>query len=86
MVPAGVPSRTPEVTVGFSGSNGMPFLLQVMCARPSACLGDVAGELLRPQVDQHQMRVGAARDEVEAALDSASPSALALSTTRWRRP
>ena len=30
VVPAGVPSRMPEVTVGFSGSNGMPFLLQVM--------------------------------------------------------
>ena len=36
VVPAGVPSRTPEVTVGFSGSKGMPFLLQVMWARPSA--------------------------------------------------
>ncbi len=36
VVPAGVPSRTPEVTVGFSGSNGMPFLLQVMWARSSA--------------------------------------------------
>ena len=36
VVPAGVPSRMPEVTVGFSGSNGMPFLLQVMWARPSA--------------------------------------------------
>ena len=36
VVPAGVPRRTPEVTVGGCGSNGMPFLLQVMCARPSA--------------------------------------------------
>ena len=26
----------PEVTVGFSGSNGTAFLLMVMCARPSA--------------------------------------------------
>ena len=26
----------PDVTVGFSGSNGTPFLLQVMCARPNA--------------------------------------------------
>ena len=26
----------PEVTVGFSGSNGTPFLLTVMWARPSA--------------------------------------------------
>ncbi len=30
VVPAGVPRRMPEVTKGFSGSNGMPFLLQVM--------------------------------------------------------
>ncbi|CLQ58193.1 Uncharacterised protein [Mycobacterium tuberculosis] len=30
VVPAGVPRRIPEVTNGFSGSNGMPFLLQVM--------------------------------------------------------
>src|SRR5258708_19821458 len=35
VVQAGVPSLIPEVTVGFSGSNGMPFLLQVMRARPS---------------------------------------------------
>ena len=36
VVPAGEPSRMPEVTVGFSGSNGTAFLLQVMWARPSA--------------------------------------------------
>ena len=28
-------------------------------------LGDLAGQLLRPQVDQHQVRVGAAGDDVE---------------------
>ena len=39
VVAAGLPSRTPEVTIGFSGSKGMPFLLQVRWARfrpPSA--------------------------------------------------
>ena len=36
VVPAGVPRRTPEVTIGFSGSKGMAFLLQVRCARFSA--------------------------------------------------
>ena len=36
LVPAGVPRRMPDVTIGFSGSNGMPFLLQVIWARPSA--------------------------------------------------
>ncbi len=29
VVAAGLPSRMPEVTDGFSGSNGTPFLLQV---------------------------------------------------------
>ena len=57
----------PDVIVGFSGSNGMPFLLQVMWARPSASFGHLAGEPLGPQIDQHQMRVGAAGDDVEAA-------------------
>ena len=33
VVTAGVPSRMPEVTVGFSGSKGIAFLLQVMPAR-----------------------------------------------------
>ena len=36
VVPAGVPSRTPDVTKGFSGSFGMAFLLQVRPARSSA--------------------------------------------------
>ena len=31
-----MPERMPDVIVGFCGSNGMPFLLQVMCARSSA--------------------------------------------------
>ena len=32
LVPAGVPSLIPEVTKGLSGSNGTPFLLQVIPA------------------------------------------------------
>ena len=40
---------------------------------------------MRPQVDQHQVRVGAAGDEVERrAPSSVSASALALSTTALR--
>ena len=35
VVPAGVPSRIPLVIVGFSGSKGMLFLLQVMFALPN---------------------------------------------------
>ena len=34
VVMAGVPMRTPLVTMGFSGSLGMAFLLMVMCAWP----------------------------------------------------
>ena len=36
VVRAGVPTRMPEVTMGFSGSQGIMFLLTVMPARPSA--------------------------------------------------
>jgi glycine hydroxymethyltransferase len=36
LVAAGVPRRIPDVTIGFSGSNGTPFLLQVISARSSA--------------------------------------------------
>ena len=36
VVPAGVPSRTPDVTNGEAGSNGTAFLLHVIPARPSA--------------------------------------------------
>ena len=35
-VAAGVPRRMPDVIIGLCGSKGMPFLLQVICARPSA--------------------------------------------------
>ena len=74
----------PEVTVGFSGSNGTPFLLQVMPARSSALLGGVALDALGPQVDQHQVVVGAAGDDAHSrARPAPRASALALSTTLW---
>ena len=60
-VAAGEPRRMPEVTIGFCGSNGMPFLLQVMWARPSAASAALPVRPLRRQIDQHQMVVGAAR-------------------------
>ena len=65
VVPAGVPSRMPDVIIGFCGSKGMPFLLQVMRARPSAASATLPVSFLRPQIDQHQMRVGAARNDIE---------------------
>ena len=57
----------PEVTIGFCGSNGMPFLLQVMCGAVERSLGRLAGEALRRQIDQHQVVVGAAGDKLVAA-------------------
>ena len=35
-VSAGVPTRTPEVVIGFSGSHGIMFLFTVIPAFPSA--------------------------------------------------
>ena len=57
----------PEVTVGFCGSNGMPFLLQVMPARPRLTSASRPVSRFGPQIDQHQMRVGPAGDDVEPA-------------------
>ena len=45
-------------------------------------LGDLAGEALGPEVDQHQVVVGAARDDGEAALDQRRrPAPCAFATT-----
>ena len=68
VVPAGEPTRIPLVFTGGSGSNGTPFLLQVMPGVLEALVGVLAGEPERPKVDQREMRVGAAGDEVGAAL------------------
>ena len=55
MVAAGLPRRTPEVTVGFSGSNGIPFLLQVRPAATTRGFGPgefrYVGELIAEVLD-----------------------------------
>ena len=81
MVPAGVPSRMPEVTVGFSGSNGMPFLLQVMWARPSATSATLP--VSRFGRRSTSMRwVSVPPETISSPFDfSVSASALAFSTT-----
>ena len=61
-----VPSRSPLVTNGFSGSFGIAFLLQVIPASVERLLRDLAGHAERPQVDEHQVVVGAARHDAEA--------------------
>ena len=82
VVQAGEPSRIPEVTAGFSGSNGMPFLLQVMWARPSAASATLPVRRFGPQIDQHQMVVGAAGDDLAAARFAAfRPAPWRSSTT-----
>ena len=69
VVSAGVPSRMPLVTNGDCGSSGIVFLLTVIPACVEQLLRRLAGEPLGPQVDQHQVGVGAAGDDGEAALD-----------------
>ena len=61
--------RTPEATVGGRSSNGTVFRLTVSftsCSRSSASLPVQSG---RAQVDLEQVRVGAAGEQVEPALD-----------------
>lgn len=42
VVMAGVPTQMPLVTIGFSGSLGIAFLLIVIWALPRSCLGLLA--------------------------------------------
>ena len=66
---AGEPTRMPLVTNGLSGSFGIAFLLMVMPTSSSRLLGVLAGDAGGTQVDEHEVVVGAARDEPQAALD-----------------
>ena len=81
VVPAGVPSRMPDVTVGFSGSNGMPFLLQVMWARPSAASATLPVSRLGRRSTSIRW-VSVPPETMSKPFDfSVSASALAFSTT-----
>ena len=55
----------PDVIAGFSVSNGTAFLLHGDGGAIERLLGRPSRRLLGPQIDQHQMRVGAAGDDVE---------------------
>ena len=68
VVPAGEPTRMPLVLTGGSGSNGTPFLLQVMPARSRLSSASLPVRPERTKVDERQVGVGAAGDEVGAAL------------------
>ena len=81
VVTAAVPSRSPLVTNGFSGSFGIAFLLQVIPARSSASCATLPVTPNGPQVDEHQVVVGAARHDAEA-LGARAPSASACGVAR----
>ena len=70
VVAAGLPRRMPEVTVGFSGSNGT-----VHVAGDPGALETVfrcrAGQPLWPEIDQEEIIVSAARHQIQIALDHA---------------
>src|ERR1700727_2289043 len=66
-VAAGDPRRMPEVTMGFCGANGMPFLFQGVFGRSTAAPGRLAGQALGRQIDQHQMVVGAPSHKLVAS-------------------
>ena len=86
VVTDGVPMRRPLVTNGLRGSSGMVFLFSVMPASSSSDLGLLAGELgvERPQVDDHQVVVGAAATRAGSPRPpSAAASAEALRTICW---
>ena len=81
VVQAGVPSRMPEVMVGFSGSNGMPFLLQVMWARPSAASATLPVSLFGRRSTSIRC-VSVPPETISRPCDfKCSASALAFSTT-----
>ncbi len=78
VVMAGDPTRMPLVTNGLSGSLGIAFLLVVMPTLFEQVLGHLAGDAGRAQVDEHEVVVGAARDEAQTALDHRRPHRLGV--------
>ena len=60
--------RRPLVTNGGRGSFGTAFLFTVMCARPSAASASLPVMFLSIRSTQEQMIVGAAGDDLVAAL------------------
>ena len=67
VVAAGAPRRMPEVTHGLFRVEGDAVLVAGDVGAAQRDLGRLAGELLRAQIDQHQVVVGAAGDDIEAA-------------------
>ena len=68
-VTAGVPMRRPEVENGVRESNGTMFLFTVMSALPSSFSATLPVRKFSAQIDEHQMVVSTARDDLVAAPD-----------------
>ena len=64
--------RRPLVTNGERGSFGTAFLLTVMWARVERGIGILAGDVLVDQVEQEHVVLGAAGDDLVAALGQAA--------------
>ena len=69
VVAAGEPIRIPLVTNGGCGSLGTAFLLTVMWARPKAASSALPVSPLLDQVHEEQVVVGAAGDDLDAAIE-----------------
>jgi len=80
VVTAGVPSRTPDVTVGLRGSKGTMFLFAVMPACSStccACLPVTSRSTSESRTDEHRCR--------PTPIGSALGHAVGRGRARWRR-
>ena len=60
--------RMPEVTNGFCGSFGMPFLLTVMWARPSAASASLPVSFFGLQVDEENVAFGTTGNDAQATF------------------
>ncbi len=68
VVTAGEPNRMPLGFIGGLVSNGIAFLLTVMRARSSACSASLPAQSLGEHIQQHHVRIGAARDHPEPGV------------------
>ena len=68
IVIAGVPTRKPDATVGGRSSNGTVLRFTVIADLGEPLLRFLPAPLRPPQVDEQDVRVGAAREDVETAL------------------
>ncbi len=68
IVIAGVPTRKPDATVGGRSSNGTVLRLTVIPTSGEAILRVLAAPLRAAQIDEQQVRVGTAGEDVQPAL------------------